>query len=98
MRVFTFLSISLILVFSGMSALGQSRIGYVTDKRLAHPAAAQRLAGFFQEFRVDIDQGQPAAFRQEAFGNGFPHSHRGPGHQGELTVQLFQVVLPSALV
>jgi SH3 domain protein len=32
MRVFTFLSISLILVFSGMSALGQSRIGYVTDK------------------------------------------------------------------
>ena len=32
MRVFAFLSISLILVFSGMPALGQSRIGYVTDR------------------------------------------------------------------
>jgi SH3 domain protein len=32
MRVFAFLFISLMLVFSGMSAIGQSRIGYVTDQ------------------------------------------------------------------
>ncbi len=32
MRAFTFFFISLMLVFTGMSAMGQSRIGYVTDR------------------------------------------------------------------